>query len=280
VYRVPPLDVARAHPQAPSEAEHLFADRAAAVLPGFNLVPSNAASVAEVCRQLDGIQLTTFIGRDAHLQDAVRALATCRLLTVTGPGGIGKTRFALRVGEVVRDRFKDGVWLADLAAVTDATLVVARLAEVLGIAAEAQRPLIESVVDRLRTRRRLLLLDNCEHLVEACAALADRLLSSCPEMHILATTRAWLAISGEVVRRLGPMSAPETHAQTAGEVADSEAAQLFIERAAAIDGRFVLTDGNARAIAQVCRRLDGMPLANERPLGLKCCRSNRSAVVA
>jgi non-specific serine/threonine protein kinase len=210
--------------------------------------------------------LSSFVGRQAELEMVVRLLAGdgVRLLTLTGPGGSGKTRLALRAAEAARADFPDGVWLVELAALADPALVPQAVAAALGVGEEAGRPLFATLAAALGDRRALLVLDNCEHLIDACAWLAEALLRACPDLGILATSRAPLGVTGEVVRCVPSLGVvPADHLPTVEAVGASEAAQLFVERAAAAQPAFALTPATAPLVAQLCRRLDGLPLALE-----------------
>jgi predicted ATPase/DNA-binding CsgD family transcriptional regulator len=230
--------------------------------------------------------LTSFIGREREIAEARRLLNTSRLLTLTGTGGVGKTRLGHEVAAGLLDRFQDGVWLVELAALADPTLVPRAVATVLGVREGAERSLTATLADALRAKRLLLVLDNCEHLVEACAAVADALLRACPALRILATSRQALGILGETTFRVPSLSvsAPleaqpvsafsqdEVHGSGGGTLpaprrieprAESEAVRLFVERARAAVPKFTLTDHNAPAVEQICLRLDGIPLAIE-----------------
>ena len=158
------------------------------------------------------LQLTSFVGRDAELAELAHLVGTARLVTLTGAGGIGKTRLAVEVGQRVSEQFSDGVWLVDLASVADARLVPQAVASVLGISEQARRPLMDVLTDSLRSRSLLLVLDNCEHLVHACAELAQRLLQNCPDLRILATSREPLGVAGETTWRVPPLGLPERRA--------------------------------------------------------------------
>ncbi len=215
------------------------------------------------------IQLTSFIGRARELHDIKEQLASTRLLTITGPGGCGKTRLALQVAESAGERFADGVWLVELAPLTDPRLVPAVVARVLGLREQAQRSLVETIQEYLRPRETLLLLDNCEHLADACAILAALLLRSCPRLTILATSREPLRVSGETQVPLVPLATPDAAGELAASDAflarlrDYDSVSLFVERAQAVDRDFRLTAENGWAVAGICRRLDGLPLAIE-----------------
>ena len=215
------------------------------------------------------LQLTSFVGRDRELADVQRLLGTARLLTLTGPGGTGKTRLSLQVAANLIDTFSDGVWLVELAALTDPTLVAVAVATTVGVHEEPGVPLLTTLTRSLRGKNLLLLLDNCEHLIAACAELAETLLRSCPAVRILASSREALGIAGETTLRVPSlaMPAPGTGALPAlppgGSLLRYEAVRLFVDRAQAVQAAFRLTPTNAPAVLQICRRLDGIPLALE-----------------
>jgi predicted ATPase/class 3 adenylate cyclase len=210
------------------------------------------------------VQITSFVGRQRELEEVRQRLDAFHLLSLTGPGGTGKTRLALQTAAGAIDRFPDGVWLVELAPLADPALVPQNIASVLGLRESPGQPLLDLVVDYLHGRNLLLVLDNCEHLVETCAQVADRLLRACPDLKILVSSREALGIEGEVTFRVPPLSLPE--AQTLpglDELRGYEAVQLFQERGQAVNARFSLTAHNAEAVARICRRLDGIPLALE-----------------
>ena len=208
-------------------------------------------------------QLSSFVGRAADLA-RLRALAAReRLVTLTGPGGVGKTRLALRLGAELLDGGGDGVWFVDLAPLSDGALVVFRTAEVLGVTARAGQEVLDALGERLSTRRLVVVLDNCEHVIEAAASLVGELLARCPGVLVLATSREPLGIAGEHVYRVPALSVPSEEVDELGALAGSEAVQLFVTRAAQQRPGFALDGDNASAVARVCRRLDGIPLAIE-----------------
>src|SRR5919202_492349 len=213
------------------------------------------------------LELTSFIGREREIAEVKRLLlleGKDRLLTLTGPGGCGKTRLALKVAFEVVQEFEDGVWLVELSSLSDPDLVPQAVAFALGVREAPERSLTEVLTEHLKSKKMLLVLDNCEHVIDACAALADALLRACPELRILATSREALSIAGEATWLVPPLSLPDPeHPPPVEDLAGYEAVRLFLERAAAVSSRFELTERNAPAVAQVCRRVDGMPLAIE-----------------
>jgi predicted ATPase/class 3 adenylate cyclase len=213
------------------------------------------------------LQLTSFVGRESEMAQVKRLLSTTRLLTLTGPGGTGKTRLALQAAAELLDLYPGGAWLVELATLTDPSLIGQAVAAALRVREQPGRPLDEVLVDYLRYKRLLLLLDNCEHLVEASARLADWLLHACPELTILASGREALSIAGEVTFQVPSLPVPPVTNGAGPEPAVSPlgyaAIRLFVERAQAARPDFRLTEGNAEAVIQICRRLDGIPLAIE-----------------
>lgn len=208
-------------------------------------------------------QVTSFVGRERAKAEVLALLGRSRLLTLTGMGGTGKTRLSLEVAAESLDAYADGVWSVDLAPITDGSLVPQAIASVLGVREETGRPLTATLVDHLRGKRLLLLLDNCEHLVDACGRTADELLRSCPHVRILATSRQVLGIAGETVWVVPPLSLPDPALPLSEGFDRSEAVRLFIDRACAVLPTFCLSDDNARPIADIVRRVDGIPLAIE-----------------
>jgi len=209
-----------------------------------------------------------FIGRERDLAELALLLTDVRVLTLCGTGGIGKTRLALRLGADVADGFPDGAWLAGLADVTSPAFVTARISAALGVREEPGQPLEATLADALRGQRLLLILDNCEHVVAACAQMCEYLLASCRWLRILATSREPLRVPGETVWRVPPLSLPPAVTARDGlsaldGLAQHEAVRLFTARAAAARPGFSLGPQNAAAVAGVCRTLDGMPLAIE-----------------
>ncbi len=210
-------------------------------------------------------QLTSFIGREKEMADVKRLLSTAYLVTLTGSGGAGKTRLALQVAADVVDGYLDGVWLADLAPISDPGLVPKTVASALSVAEQPGRDMTETLVDALRSKAMLLVLDNCEHLLAACRDLAAALLRKCPEVRILVTSREELGVPGEALWRVPSLSLPEDirHLPRSEELVLYDAVRLFVDRAVATTPRFTVTSKNAPAVAQVCQQLDGIPLAIE-----------------
>ena len=210
------------------------------------------------------LQLTSFIGRERETAEVEQLLAECRLLTLTGPGGSGKTRLALAVASGVARRFEDGVWLVELAPLSDPDLVPQAVASVLGVRESPGAALADTLAERLGARALLLVLDNCEHLPGACASLADSLLRRCPDLRMLLTSRAALGVAGEVLFDVPPLTLPDPRrGSTVGSLPEYEAVRLFVERVRAVRPDFTLTEENAMAVARICYRLDGIPLALE-----------------
>ncbi len=207
------------------------------------------------------IQLTSFVGREDDIDAVVSVLSDTRLLTVTGVGGSGKTRLALQAAAEVLSDYPGGVWLVELADVVDPNLVPAAVAAELGVTERQGLSLIDSLASTIGDQQLLLLLDNCEHLVDAAAEAAAGLLERCPHLRILATSRELLGVPGEVPFAAQSLSLPP--AEGNGEIEGFDAVRLFVERAATAKPGFQVTPSNAADIAQICRRLDGMPLALE-----------------
>jgi predicted ATPase/class 3 adenylate cyclase/Tfp pilus assembly protein PilF len=209
-------------------------------------------------------QLTSFVGREKEIARIKDLLGRSRLVTLTGSGGVGKTRLAIQVAEQAYPHYPHGVWFVELASLSSPDLVPQALAAVFGLREDKGRSPLDQVVEYLGTRQLLLVLDNCEHLVETCAHLAHRLLHACPEIRILASSREGLGIDGELAYALPSLSSPDPLQLPPPEVLSQyEAVQLFAERARAVLPDFEITQANAHGIAQVTRRLDGIPLAIE-----------------
>src|SRR5215216_2463322 len=209
------------------------------------------------------VQLTSFIGREQEMAETKQLISNARLLTLIGPGGTGKTRLALQIAGDLLPSFIDGVWVAELAPLADASLIPQTIAGIFGLRELPNMSLNNIVTDYLRAKELLLILDNCEHLIEACAQLSENLLRNCPQLKIIASSREALGITGEMVYRVPSLSLPDAAQVTCEALMESESVRLFMERATAAQAKFSLTDQNASSIAQICHRLDGIPLALE-----------------
>jgi predicted ATPase/DNA-binding CsgD family transcriptional regulator len=210
------------------------------------------------------IELTSFVGREREISELEGLLSSgARLVTLTGPGGSGKTRLALAAATEVVEGYEDGVWLIELAPIPDPGLVEQTVARVLSVPEIPGRALAEAIAEDLRDLEILVVLDNCEHLVEACAELAEALLLACPNLHILATSREALGVAGERIFPVPPLSFPEAHDLGVGDLEGFESVRLFVERVRYRLPDFALDDRNAPSVAEICRRLDGIPLAIE-----------------
>ncbi|GAA3758988.1 helix-turn-helix transcriptional regulator [Salinactinospora qingdaonensis] len=206
------------------------------------------------------LEPNSFIGRERDLNDLLRLLRTNRVVTLCGVGGIGKTRLALRLAARATGQFADGVWLTELADVTHREQVVSRIAAAVGVTEENDRNLGGTLRDALRPRRMLLVLDNCEHVIEDVAALCRLLLADCPGVSLVLTSREPARLTGEAVWRVPPLAVPHPDSD---DPADSEAVRLFIHRARSGVHDFAVTAERLRIISDICRRLDGIPLAIE-----------------
>jgi predicted ATPase/DNA-binding CsgD family transcriptional regulator len=208
---------------------------------------------------------TSFVGRVNELGDITALLGRSRLITLTGTGGVGKTRLAVEAAAEVLDRTADGVWLAELAVLVDPGLVAPAVAAVVGVQEAPDRPVLDTLLGALRTRELLLVLDNCEHVISACASLTEALLRSCRGVHLLATSREPLGVAGEQVYRVPSLALPTADQVAGGEEAlkACEAVRLFVDRAAAHQPTFRLEANTAAAVVSICGQLDGIPLAIE-----------------
>jgi predicted ATPase/DNA-binding SARP family transcriptional activator len=209
------------------------------------------------------LQLSSFIGREKEQDEIVNLAKKNRLISLVGTGGIGKSRLSIQAGFALLNEFPNGTWLIELAPLSDPALVAQAIVNTLGLLEQAGRSHLSILTDFLQNKRTLLILDNCEHLIQACAELAETLLRACPELHILATSREALSIAGEAVYLVPSLTTPDPLKSTLGTLSQYEAVQLFLERAQSAVRDFSLTQGNAHAIAQVCHHLDGIPLALE-----------------
>jgi predicted ATPase/DNA-binding CsgD family transcriptional regulator len=207
---------------------------------------------------------TSFVGRQREILEIKRSLAMTRLLTLTGAGGSGKTRLALEVARDLVGAYPDGVWLVELAGLSEGALVPQAVAKAVGAEEQPGRPLADTLAHYLRDKEMLLVVDNCEHLVEDAARLVDVLLDSCPRLRVLATSRESLCVAGEVRWTVPALSVPDPRrSPTVAELEGNESARLFVDRASMRRSGFALTAANCNTLAEICRRLDGMPLAIE-----------------
>jgi predicted ATPase/DNA-binding CsgD family transcriptional regulator len=206
-----------------------------------------------------------FIGRERELGELRASLLSSRALTLCGTGGIGKTRLAGRILAALRDEFPDGVWMVELGDLQQPDLVVSRVASVVGVTEENGRPLLDTLADALAARSLLVALDNCEHLIDAAARVAQRLLAGAPGLHIIVTSREPLRVAAETVWQVPPLTVPPPPPPptSVADLSSSEAAALFADRAAAALPSFTVTGGNAAAVGRLCRALEGLPLAIE-----------------
>jgi non-specific serine/threonine protein kinase len=239
--------------------------------PGAAHLPASLNDLTDTRRQEKGLlrhnlpaQLTSFVGREREIAEVRRLLGTTRLLTVTGPGGAGKTRLVLQVAADLLGDYPDGVCLAELAPLADPELVPQTVALALGVREVASEPILTTLRAHLGPRHLLLVLDNCEHLLDGAARLADALLRHCPQLRIAATSREPLGTAGETSWRLPSLALPDPGQPLPTErLLGYESIKLFVERASAARPGFELTERNATAVARICARLDGMPLALE-----------------
>jgi len=210
------------------------------------------------------VQLSTFVGREDEIDEVVGRLDSVRALTLIGAGGTGKTRLAQQAAAKVVEYFADGIWYIELAPVIDSTLVAQTVAKVLQIHEQPSQPILETMVEELKSKKILLILDNCEHLIDACAELAMRLLQSCPDLCLLSTSRELLEIPGEISINVPPLALPKRDDHLSfNELEGYSAIRLFVERADAVVPGFEILEENGAAVLQICRRLDGIPLAIE-----------------
>ena len=207
------------------------------------------------------LQLTRFVGRESEQAELLQLLEVERLVTLTGTGGIGKSRLAVELSGSLIHSYRDGVWLVELASLQESDLVVQSISEQVGVRAEtgtAEQALLEF----LRGRQLLLVLDNCEHLIQACASITEAILRTCPAVQILATSREPLHIAGETSWRVPPLSVPDAARHASRQLLEAEAVRLFADRAQASAG-LVVNAANAESVAKICQQLDGIPLAIE-----------------
>jgi predicted ATPase/class 3 adenylate cyclase len=207
--------------------------------------------------------VSSFVGREAEVTELRQVVSESRLITLTGAGGVGKTRLALQLAAELLDGSGDGVWLVELAAVRDTEAVTGAVANVLGIKEQPGRPILDALLAALADQHVLIVLDNCEHLIGACAKLAETVVRSCPQVHLIATSRETLGIDGERVFRVPSLTVPAEGAEELSDLAASGAATLFVERARTLATGFAMTQDAAPLVAAICRHLDGVPLAIE-----------------
>jgi predicted ATPase/DNA-binding SARP family transcriptional activator/DNA-binding CsgD family transcriptional regulator len=233
-------------------------------VPTRRAVPSQGEETPDATKLNLPAPRDSFVGREQQMVELKRAISMTRLLTLTGAGGSGKTRLALEVARDIAGAYPDGVWLVELASLTEGGLVPQQVASVVGVREQPNRSFTETLVDALCNKRMLIVLDNCEHLVGAAAHLVDVLLDSCPRLRIMATSREALGTVGELRWSVPSLSVPDIQRPpTVGELETYESARLFAERARQRNPSFVLTAGNAEAVSRVCRQLEGLPLAIE-----------------
>jgi predicted ATPase/DNA-binding XRE family transcriptional regulator len=239
---------------------------------GENLTISRAQETTEISESAESIpsnlpiQLTTFIGRQAEIAEIIALFSranSVRLVTLTGPGGIGKTRLALQTAIGLAHLYPDGIWFVDLTSLSTPELIPQTVASALSVSETRDQSIEQTLIAYLRSKQTLIVIDNCEHLIHAAARLAEKILRLCARVQILATSRELLNVPGEVNFRVPPLSLPENQDRTSQTVMGHEAVQLFIERARNVQPALAVTDSNADMIAHICRQLDGMPLAIE-----------------
>jgi len=210
------------------------------------------------------LEVTSFIGREREIDQATQILERSSLLTLTGPGGVGKTRIGLRLARTLLDQFEDGAWIVECGNLTDTDFVLPSVITALGLPEPAGRSLLASVVEHLRGKRLLLVLDDCDPVLGECAELAEALVRSCPGVRMVVTSREALGVSGEAILPIASLATPDLGERVAPRDLESvDACRLFVERARSVMPAFGVTDQNARSVAQLCRRLDGIPLAIE-----------------
>ncbi len=252
-------DLGEHHLKGLAQPEHLFQALAPGLQEDFPPLATHPGPKHNLPRQLTG-----FIGREAEISQVKLLLETHPLVTLTGSGGVGKTRLSIQVAEEVLERFPDGVWFVDLAPLSDPGLVAQTIASGLGLREEPGRSILETLTGFLGGKQALLVLDNCEHLVDACARLVDILLHSCVKLKLLASSREVLGVQGENTFRVPSMGFPGIQQIPTWEAfQEYDAIRLFVERAQTVLPAFEITNHNALAVIEVCHRLDGIPLAIE-----------------
>ncbi|MEO6695198.1 MAG: tetratricopeptide repeat protein [Ignavibacteria bacterium] len=236
----------------------------------FQLISSNLPSDFPPLKTLDArpnnlpVQLTSFIGRENEITDLKKLLSDTKLLTLLGPGGTGKTRLAVQVGADMIDDFENGVWIVELASLIDPNLLTQSVTEALRLKEHSGITPEKLLYDHLKDKKIMIILDNCEHLIDACAVLAEKLLQNCPRLKIMVTSREALRCGGELIHKVLSLSHPDPKIKVEPEIlVQYEAVRLFIERAIAVNPGFRVNNDNAAALAQICYQLDGIPLAIE-----------------
>jgi predicted ATPase len=209
------------------------------------------------------VGVAAFVGRERERAKVADLVADARAVTLTGTGGCGKTRLAVEVTGDVASRFSEGACWVDLQGVSDAGMVAAAVGAAVGVHERPDQALVDTLAEQLRARHLLVVLDNCEHLVAACAELVAGLSSACPQLHVLATSRVPLVVEGEATFEVAPLPVPDPDAVSASTVAAADAARLFEVRARQVASDFRIGDDNASAVVGICRHLDGIPLAIE-----------------
>jgi len=257
-------DMGERHLKDISQPEHIYQVAAPDLLSDFPPL-----TTLETFKHNLPVQLTSFIGREHEIAEAQKLLSSTRILTFIGPGGTGKTRLCLQVAAEQFSEFKDGVWLIELAQLADSRYILSTIASTFNLRELQGARLIDTVTDYLRAKQSLLVLDNCEHLIETCAQLADHFLHACPNLKIITSSREALGINGETVYRVPSLSLPQDIEDLRGvehltrDLMRYEATRLFTERAIKANPQFTLTKENAPSVTQICKRLDGIPLAIE-----------------
>ncbi len=208
------------------------------------------------------VQLTTFIGREKEVEQIKKRLEKNRLVTLTGSGGIGKTRLSIQVASELLDDYPNGVWLVELAPITDPALVTRTVCAALDVTPQGNTSALNVLTEYLKSKKILLVVDNCEHLIDSCAQLCDSLLHACPDLRMIASSREALGIDGENAYRVPSLSLPGPN-DGLHAIQESEAVKLFTERATATLPNFELSQSNTPVVAQICQRLDGIALAIE-----------------
>jgi non-specific serine/threonine protein kinase len=224
-----------------------------------------AAHVPEITTRNNlPVQLTNFIGREKEIAETKQSIAEHRLVTLTGSGGTGKTRLSLQVAADLLDQFPGGIWFAELAPLTDPDLIPQAILSAAGMQPQSGKTTLQTLIDFLHEKTSLLVFDNCEHLIDSSARLAESILTGAPNVKILASSREALGVRGEQVLRVPSLTLPDIkHLPDVGQLSQYESVSLFVDRARPVQSDFTITDQNAQAIAQICHRLDGIPLAIE-----------------